>query len=124
MRDHIHCQYVDNYVAISQKPGSTKELAELMEEALNLHGLPTPDVEAAQGLETLGWLFTAGRPVCGSHSQEDVEAAFGSFEVGGGWTRFWATVSWKSSWVTSLLLDSSNVFVGIPGLLRVHAKTL
>ena len=62
LKDYIHTQYVDNFVALSQKPGRAKELAEAVGAKLNQHGLPTHEVEAGQGIETLGWLFTGGHP--------------------------------------------------------------
>ena len=60
--DYVHTQYVDNFVAFSQKPGRAKDLAEKIGVELNNHGLPTHEVEAGAGLETLGWLFAAGHP--------------------------------------------------------------
>ena len=62
MRNYIHTQYVDNFVAFSQESGKARALAEMVGAALNRHGLPTHDVEASKGMETLGWLFAADHP--------------------------------------------------------------
>ena len=62
MKDYIHTQYVDNFVALSQRPGRARELAEEIGLSLNKHGLPTHDVEAGVGVETLGWLFSGEHP--------------------------------------------------------------
>lgn len=59
----MHTQYVDNFIAISQKPGRVRKLAELVGLELNKRGLPTHEVEAGPGRETLGWLFSAGHPI-------------------------------------------------------------
>ena len=60
--DYVHTQYVDNFVAFSQRPGRARELAEKIGVALNQHGLPTHEVEAQAGMETLGWAFCAEHP--------------------------------------------------------------
>ena len=62
VKDYIHTQYVDNFVALSQKPGRARELAEEIGVKLNERGLPTHEVEAGKGIETLGWLFSASHP--------------------------------------------------------------
>lgn len=62
MKDYIHTQYVDNFVALSQHPGRARELAQEIGASLNKHGLPTHDVEAGVGGETLGWLFSGDHP--------------------------------------------------------------
>lgn len=62
LKDYVHTQYVDNFVAISQTKGRAKDLAEAVGVALNKHGLPTHEVEAGYGLETLGWAFSADHP--------------------------------------------------------------
>eukprot|EP00435_Cladocopium_sp_Y103_P014029 s3339_g3.t1 len=63
MKDYIHTQYVDNFVALSQRPGRAKELAEEIGVSLNKHGLPTHEVEAGVGVKTLGWLFSGSHPM-------------------------------------------------------------
>ena len=63
--DYVHTQYVDNFVAISQKKGRAKALAEAVGVALNDHGLPTHEVEAGVGIETLGWAFGEDHPTVG-----------------------------------------------------------
>eukprot|EP00435_Cladocopium_sp_Y103_P040424 s562_g11.t1 len=61
--DHfVHLEYVDNFVALSQRPGVCFEVASRMEKQLNSRGLPTHEVEAGVGLETLGWHFCEDRP--------------------------------------------------------------
>eukprot|EP00435_Cladocopium_sp_Y103_P066614 s689_g28.t2 len=65
LKDYVHTQYVDNFVAISQVPGRAKQLAEAVGVALNKHGLPTHDVEAGVGMETLGWAFGSEHPTVG-----------------------------------------------------------
>ena len=62
VRDYVHTQYVDNFVAISQKKGRARALAEAVGVALNDHGLPTHEVEAGIGIETLGWAFGEEHP--------------------------------------------------------------
>lgn len=62
LKDYVHTQYVDNFVAISQTRGRAKALAEAVGVALNRHGLPTHEVEAGYGVETLGWAFNADHP--------------------------------------------------------------
>ena len=45
--DHfVHLEYVDNFVALSQRPGVCFEVASRMEKQLNSRGLPTHEVEA------------------------------------------------------------------------------
>ena len=63
LKDYVHTQYVDNFVAISQTEGRAKALAEAVGIALNKHGLPTHEVEAGYGVETLGWAFSADHPM-------------------------------------------------------------
>eukprot|EP00435_Cladocopium_sp_Y103_P060578 s48_g22.t1 len=58
----VHTQYVGNFVAISQTSGRARSLAESIGVALNQSGLPTHEVEAGVGLETLGWAFGADHP--------------------------------------------------------------
>ena len=65
MRDYIHTQYVDNFVAFSQNHGRAKDLAEKIGQDLNRHMLPTHEVEAEVGMETLGWAFAASHPMVG-----------------------------------------------------------
>ena len=62
-RDFVHTEYVDNFVALSQKPGLCFELAERVGHVLNERGLPTHPVEAGVGLETLGWKFDERKPM-------------------------------------------------------------
>ena len=58
----MHPQYADNFVAISQKSGRARALAENVGVALNEHGLPMHAVESGVGLETLGWAFGEDHP--------------------------------------------------------------
>ena len=51
----MHTEYVDNFVALSQRPGLVCELATAAGKELQSRGLPTHDVEAGVGLDTLGW---------------------------------------------------------------------
>ena len=59
----IHTEYVDNFVALSQKPGVVFELASQVGEKLKSRGLPTHPVEAGCGIETLGWKFGEESPL-------------------------------------------------------------
>lgn len=58
----VHTEYVDNFVALSQKPGLVYELASAVGRELNRRGLPTHEVEAGQGGDTLGWSFDSHKP--------------------------------------------------------------
>ena len=58
----VHLEYVDNFVALSQRPGLVADLAAQMKTKLNDCGLPTHEVEAGKGLETLGWAFSHDKP--------------------------------------------------------------
>ena len=59
----VHTEYVDNFIALSQRPGIVFELATEAGQALRSRGLPTHEVEAGYGLETLGWAFDQSKPV-------------------------------------------------------------
>lgn len=58
----VHTEYVDNFVALSQRPGLVCELATAAGKELQSRGLPTHDVEAGVGLDTLGWNFDEHSP--------------------------------------------------------------
>ncbi len=58
----VHTEYVDNFVALSQRPGLVFELATAAGKELQSRGLPTHDVEAGVGLDTLGWNFDEHSP--------------------------------------------------------------
>ncbi len=59
----VHTGYVDNFVALSQKPGLAFELADLVGKKLRSRGLPTHEAEGGAGVETLGWKFDGDGPV-------------------------------------------------------------
>ena len=59
----VHTEYVDNFVALSQRPGLAFELANEVGQRLRERGLPTHEVEAGRGIETLGWKFSETEPV-------------------------------------------------------------
>lgn len=63
--DHsfVHTEYVDNFVALSQKPGLAFELADIVGRKLRSRGLPTHETEGGAGVETLGWKFDSEGPV-------------------------------------------------------------
>ena len=52
--DYVRTQYVDNFVAICQRKGKAKALAEAAGVALNDHGLPTHEVEVEAGHGNFG----------------------------------------------------------------------
>lgn len=62
MAPFVHTEYVDNFVALSQKPGKAFELAEAVGKQLRDRGLPTHEVEGGYGVETLGWQFAEKSP--------------------------------------------------------------
>ena len=62
MRPFVHTEYVDNFVALSQSQGLVKELAAEVQGALQERGLPTHEVEATVGGDTLGWHFSDTSP--------------------------------------------------------------
>lgn len=62
MSPFVHTEYVDNFVALSQRPGKAFELAEAVGERLRERGLPTHEVEGGYGVETLGWQFAEKCP--------------------------------------------------------------
>ena len=49
MRPFVHTEYVDNFVALSQRQGLVKELATEVQGALQERGLPTHEVESSGG---------------------------------------------------------------------------
>ena len=67
LKEYLHTQYVDNFVAFSQKKGKARELAEDMGRCLNERGLPTHEVEDTP--ETLGWCFGTTSPSVGVTSK-------------------------------------------------------
>lgn len=62
VKPYIHTQYVDNFVALSQRPHVAAEIASQVGRALNERQLPTHAVEASAGGDTLGWHFDEERP--------------------------------------------------------------
>lgn len=62
MSPFVHTEYVDNFVALSQRPGKAFELAEAVGKQLRDRGLPTHEVEGGYGVETLGWQFAEKCP--------------------------------------------------------------
>lgn len=58
----IHTEYVDNFVALSQKSGVAGQVASAVGEEFNARGLPTHEVECSVGGDTLGWSFCEDRP--------------------------------------------------------------
>ena len=61
-RIYTHTQYVDNFVVVTQKRDLAYDLADRIGRALRERGLPTHEVEAGKGLETLGWKFSSDHP--------------------------------------------------------------
>ena len=111
MVDYVHTQYVDNFVAISQKSGRARALAE---RPLNEHGLPTHAVESGVGLERLGWAFIT--PRCQSHTK-------GCGDCGWPLLNFYAKGAamgrlWRGWWGTTLLRAfCQGLAVSVPGQL-------
>ena len=62
MDPFIHTEYVDNFVALSQKPGVVAEAAALVGSEFQARGLPTHPVESGVGMDTLGWHFSETSP--------------------------------------------------------------
>ena len=58
----LHTEYVDNFVCLSQDGKTARERAEQVQAALQSRGLPTHEVEASIGGETLGWEFSDVEP--------------------------------------------------------------
>eukprot|EP00435_Cladocopium_sp_Y103_P028683 s382_g7.t1 len=62
VKPFIHTQYVDNFVALSQRPHVAADIASQVGRALNERQLPTHAVEASAGGDTLGWHFDEQQP--------------------------------------------------------------
>ena len=65
LQPYLHTEYVDNFVALSQKGGPVLKAATDVRDELTAAGLPCHEVECSQGGETLGWSFDERAPtVC------------------------------------------------------------
>ena len=62
MQPFIHTEYVDNFLCLSQDPKIARRRAEQVQSALEERGLPTHDIEASVGGQTLGWEFSEHEP--------------------------------------------------------------
>ena len=62
LKTYLHTEYVDNFVVVTQKRDLAYDLADRIGRALRERGLPTHEVEAGKGLETLGWKFSSDHP--------------------------------------------------------------
>lgn len=63
LRPLAHAEYIDNFVAFSHVPGRAGRAALGVEEELRRSGLHAHPIEASQGGELLGWMFSAEEPV-------------------------------------------------------------
>ena len=63
LKSYLHTEYVDNFVVLTQRKGLAYDLADRIGQALRERGLPTHEVEAGTGLETLGWKFSKDHPM-------------------------------------------------------------
>ena len=62
----IHTQYVDNFLALSQRPEPARRAAEAVRAAFDAAALPHHGVEESRGGEALGWEFGSSAPVVGT----------------------------------------------------------
>ena len=112
-------------MAFSQCKGRAGALAELVGKALNEHGLPTHPVEAGEGIETLGWVFSEGKPLVSVTNKRLWKMRLASLHLIEHGKASGRTLERLVGWPLHFCrTPSARLLVDLPGHLHLHPEEL